>query len=354
MRKPEDADPPGDPARRLEGLSPAKRKLFEMRLRGEPAAGAGTPQGGARPSSSLLVDLRPERRPSAGDRPPFFCVHPIGGSVLAYRELASRLGPEQPFYGIQAAGLTGPAGEPAIEDLPAMATAYADAVEAAVESTASRGSYLLGGWSFGGVVAFEMARQLRDRGRRVGLVALLDSWAPAPTPLEVDLGEAEIVRNFLRDQAGLQGLDAGWIDERPKAADKAGEGETIEWLLARSRETGLLKVRSAQVRPLLDVYRANLRAGAAYRPGPYAGRLVLFRPLASPHPTNGWEALAGGPVEVHELVADHYSLLALPAVAALAKRLGAGIARELESEGRRKRNCENESNVTSKRSTKNP
>src|SRR6185436_3697203 len=101
----------------------------------------------------------------------------------------------------------------------------------------------------------------------------------------------------------------------------------------RSRETGLLKanLRSAQVRPLLDVYRANLRAAAAYRPGPYSGRLTLFRPLASPHPTNGWEALAREPVEVHALVADHYSLLAPPAVAALARRLDAGIARELEA-----------------------
>jgi thioesterase domain-containing protein len=348
MSKPEDVDPPGhlpsvdkrpgDPARRLEGLSPAKRKLFEMRLRGELPAGAGTLRSGAQPSSPL-VDLRPERRPGAGDRPPFFCVHPIGGSVLAYRELASRMGPEQPFYGIQAGiqatGLTGPAGEPATADLPAlpaMAAAYADVVEAAVESTASRGPYLLGGWSFGGVVAFEMARQLRDRGRRVGLVALLDSRAPAPTPPEIDLGEAEIVRNFLRDQADLQGLDADWLDERPEAADEAGEGETIERLLARARQTGLLKVRSAQVRPLLDVYRANLHAGAAYRPGPYAGRLILFRTLTSPHPTNGWEALAGEPVEVHELVADHYSLLALPVVAALAKRLGAGIARELDAQ----------------------
>jgi len=99
----------GDQARRLEGLSPAKRKLFEMRLRGESAAGAGSPRGGARPSSSPLVDLRAERRPSVGnrgDRPPFFCVHAIGGAVLSYRELARALGPRQPFYGIRA-GLAG-------------------------------------------------------------------------------------------------------------------------------------------------------------------------------------------------------------------------------------------------------
>ena len=361
MGKPEDIDPPGplpsaakgpgDPAGRLAALSPAKRKLFEMRLRGELPAGAGTMRGGAQPSSPL-VDLRPDRRPGTGDRPPLFCIHPIDGSVHVYRELASLLSSEQPVFGIQAGiqagipagipatGLAGPVGEPAtaaLPALPAIAVAYADVVEAAVESTleptVARGPYLLGGWSFGGIVAFEMARQLRERGRQVGLVALLDSRAPAPPELE--LGEAEIVRGFLRDQADLQGLDAAWIDERPQAVDEAGEGaredETIERLLARSLQTGLLKVRSAQVRQQLNIYRANLRAGAAYRPGPYAGRLIVFRTLTSPHPTNGWEALTGEPVEVHELVADHYSLLALPAVAALAKRLDAGIARALEA-----------------------
>jgi hypothetical protein len=67
------------------------------------------------------------------------------------------------------------------------------------------------------------------------------------TPAPALLGEAEIVRLFLRDQAGL--LEAS--------------------------------LRSEQVRPLLDVYRANLRASAAYRPRVYAGRLTLFRPLSS-------------------------------------------------------------------------
>ena len=207
-----------------------------------------------------------------------------------------------------------------------MAAQYAAAVEAA----APHGPYLLGGWSFGGVVAFEMARQMRQRGRPVALVALLDSWAPGVVPLIAATREDDIVRLYLRDQAGLQGLDASWLDGEPAGMDEAA---VPDWLLARGHETGLLRasVRLAQVRPILDVYRANVRAHAAYQPRPGDVRLTLFRLRTSPEPTNGWSSLAGEPVEVHEMAADHYSMLVPPAVAGLADRLRSCIERSLDA-----------------------
>jgi thioesterase domain-containing protein len=311
----------GEPARGLESLSAAKRKLLAKRIRGE--AGAGGAPTGARRESSLLVDLQPERPAAAASRPPFFCVHAIGGAVHSYRDLALRLGGEQPFYGIQAAGL---AGGHAVDDLPAMAAQYAAAVEAA----APHGPYLLGGWSFGGVVAFEMARQMLQRGRPVALVALLDSWAPGRLPLPAAAREDDIVRLYLRDQTGLQGLDASWLDGEPAGMDEAA---ALDWLLARAHEIGLLRasVRLAQVRPILDVYRANVRANAAYRPRPGGVRLTVFRLRTSPDPTNGWSSLAGEPVEVHEMAVDHYSMLVPPAVAGLADRLRSCIERSLDA-----------------------
>ncbi|HVR99801.1 MAG TPA: thioesterase domain-containing protein, partial [Thermoanaerobaculia bacterium] len=312
---------PGEPDRSLASLSAAKRKLLAKRIRGEAgSAGSGSASAGARRETQLLVDLQPER-PAVAARPPFFCVHAIGGAVLSYRDLALELGREQPFYGIQAAGL---AGERAVDDIPAMAAQYAAAVEAA----APHGPYLLGGWSFGGVVAFEMARQMRQRGRRVALVALLDSWAPALVPLPVPVREDDLVRLYLRDQAGLQGLDVSWLDGEPPGM---GEAAALNWLLARAHENGLLRanLRPEQVRPILDVYSANVRAGAAYQPQPGGGHLTLFRPGNSPEPTNGWSALADEPVEVHEMDADHYSMLAPPAVTGLADRLRSCIERSL-------------------------
>ncbi|HZF14023.1 MAG TPA: thioesterase domain-containing protein [Thermoanaerobaculia bacterium] len=325
MKSPLTADltpAPGEPARGLESLSAAKRKLLAKRIRGE--AGSGAAPASARREPALLVDLQPELPAAAAERPPFFCVHAIGGAVLSYRDLARRLGGEQPFYGIQAAGL---AGGRAVDDLPAMAAQYA----AAVEAVAPHGPYLLGGWSFGGVVAFEMARQMRQRGRPVALVALLDSWAPAFVPMPAFEREDDLVRLYLRDQAGIQGLDASWLDGEPPGM---GEAAALDWLLARAHETGVLRasLRSAQVRPLLDVYRANVRAYSsyrAYRPRPGDDRLTLFRPRESPEPTNGWSAYASEPVEVHEMAADHYSMLAPPAVTGLADRLRSCIERAL-------------------------
>ena len=109
------------------------------------------------------------------------------------------------------------------------------------------------------------------------------------------------------------------------------EAAALDWLLARAHETGLLRanLRPEQIRPILDVYSANVRAGAAYRPQPGGGHLTLFRPGHSPEPTNGWSAVADEPVEVHEMAADHYSMLVPPAVAGLAERLRACIERSL-------------------------
>ena len=103
---------------------------------------------------SPLVVLRPE-----GKARPFFCVHPVGGNVFCYMELAHRLGEEQPFYGLQSVA---PA---AVESgsekrLETMASEYLEALR----EIQPCGPYALGGWSMGGVVAFEMARQLEGGG----------------------------------------------------------------------------------------------------------------------------------------------------------------------------------------------
>jgi thioesterase domain-containing protein len=106
-----------------------------------------------------------------GSGPPFFCVHGFGGGVLGYAELARQLGPEQPFYGLQAAGLNG-LDEPdvRIED---MAARYLQAMRA----VQPEGPYYLGGYCYGGIVAFEMARQLRTQGEHVALLANLKGYA---------------------------------------------------------------------------------------------------------------------------------------------------------------------------------
>ena len=111
---------------------------------------------------------------TSGPGHPLFLVHPIGGGVFCYNDLARRLDGAHAVLGLQAAGLDGEV-EPET-DLVRMASRYVDALLA----EHPEGPYFLGGWSMGGVVALEMARQLAAAGREVPLVFLIDCSAPVP------------------------------------------------------------------------------------------------------------------------------------------------------------------------------
>ncbi|MCP4661410.1 MAG: hypothetical protein GY856_38900, partial [bacterium] len=95
-----------------------------------------------------LVAIRPE-----GSKTPFFCVHPVGGNVLCYDDLARRLGGDSPFYGLQVPDREG---EFFLTEIGEMAEHYVEAIR----EVQPEGPYRLGGWSMGGVVVFEMARRL--------------------------------------------------------------------------------------------------------------------------------------------------------------------------------------------------
>src|SRR2546425_6293135 len=114
---------------------------------------------------SSLVMIHP-----GGARIPFFCVHAAGGNVLEYHELARMLGPDQPFYGLQAKGLSGE--EQPHTSITEMAAHYLREMR----EVQPEGPYLLGGRSSGGTIAFEMACQLAAEGQKVAMLALLDTY----------------------------------------------------------------------------------------------------------------------------------------------------------------------------------
>ena len=119
---------------------------------------------GGGPTWSSLVPVQ-----ALGSRRPFFCVHAIGGNVVGYGPLARELGADQPFYALQSRGLDGAqAPHERVED---MAAHYL----AEIRSVQPRGPYALGGSSSGGIIALEMAQQLRAAGERVDALILLDT-----------------------------------------------------------------------------------------------------------------------------------------------------------------------------------
>src|SRR5207253_947469 len=113
---------------------------------------------------SSLVMIQEGRK----GKPPFFCVHGVFGEVLGFRDLARHLGPDQPVYGLQARGLDGK--QPPLTRIEDMAACYLQEVRALQPA----GPYSLGGVSFGGVVAYEMAQQLLAAGAEIGLLILFD------------------------------------------------------------------------------------------------------------------------------------------------------------------------------------
>ena len=122
------------------------------------------------PSIPTWSSLVPVQRD--GGRPPFFCVHGGGGEVLFARDLVKHLGREFPFYGFQARGLANPnERDSSIEE---MAAHYVEGMK----GVAGDETVYLGGFCMGGLVAYEMARQLLAKGRKVGLVVMIDTYNP--------------------------------------------------------------------------------------------------------------------------------------------------------------------------------
>jgi thioesterase domain-containing protein len=317
-------------AARRAGLSAEQRALLEQRLR---ARGPHTETAAAPPSS--LVAIQP-----AGSRPPFFCVHPAGGDILCFQPLSRHLGADQPFYGLQSRGLA--PGEVPLATLEEMAALY----RAEIARVAS-GPFYVGGWSLGGAVAFELARQLAAAGEEVALLAIVDT-TPGPWPRPAAGAEAT------PEAESPEGDDSPWLLDiadylqRLWGVDLGLSAEALRGLppdlqglrfLAGVKQTPLGQALSGgsgpeQLGRLLAVFKANLRAFRRFRPDPYPGRITLFRPAlaawgggpeeeaaAAADPTLGWGALSPLPVEIETVPGDHISAMAEPHVQALAERL---------------------------------
>jgi amino acid adenylation domain-containing protein len=274
-----------------------------------------------------LVLLQP-----AGARAPFFCVPGIGGDALTLTELARHLGADRPFYALQARRPgDGLSSRPSLEEIAAQ---YLEAIL----TVQPDGRYYLGGFSFGGTVAFEVARQLHARGKPMGLLAILDQRShPAPTGarfepaflleflknippwLRYDLFQtkpgAMLTRVRLRTRAAL----TQWARSLPRHGVHMHQG------VADAGANFDLSHQSEQSRRLLEHHFQVLRD---YVPRPYPGRVTLLRARAQSLSRLqgrdlGWGALAGGGSDVIIVPGSHDTLLKEPYVRALAGRLRA-------------------------------
>jgi amino acid adenylation domain-containing protein len=265
---------------------------------------------------------------AAGTKPAFVCVAPPGGRARAhFGRLVRCLDPARPVLALQPPAF-GPEASASVEALAAWC-------RAAVQETLGGAPFHLGGFSNGGIVAFELARQLAQEGQGLPGVALLDTSAPTGSAAS-ERSDTLWLRRFAAHLA--QGLAAVRGSDPPPALlqlpEPLPEGDTdtrLRWLLDRARgHAGVAPDTTlAEFREAFTSYRATvLRSAevvARYAPAPWAGRLLLLRArsrqLGRAEPTLGWEAFTTGPIEVADLPGSHETLLEPPHVPAVAERL---------------------------------
>jgi amino acid adenylation domain-containing protein len=268
---------------------------------------------------SSLVPIKPD-----GGKRPLFLVHPAGGHVFPYVYLAQYLDPDQPCYGLQARGLEeGQDPHTRIED---MAAYYIKALQ----TVQPAGPYLLGGWSMGGVVAFEMAQQLHAQGQRVALLALLDGRIPTPdeTFPEEDYEAVLLVERYF-------GLSFGPMESLAQLP----KDEQLAFMLEQAKSAGLVpaELDVSEARRFVELLKSDLRATQNYALHLYPGRVTLFKASeelagTSPDPTLGWNEWVNAGVEVHIVPGNHANLVYEPHVQVLAEKLSACISQALSAE----------------------
>ncbi|MFF8812378.1 amino acid adenylation domain-containing protein [Streptomyces pactum] len=275
--------------------------------------------GGAVAEFDPLVPIRP-----GGDATPLFFVHPMGGNVLCYVRFAAHLPPGRPFYALQAAGVD--AGTEPLRSVEEIAAGYV----ARIREVQPEGPYLIGGWSFGGFVAFEMARQLRAQGQRVRRLILLDTTALNPGR-RLRTSDDALLSWFFWELLWLR--RGGDSPEEVIPAHLTTLAEKFDFIARLAVEEGVLPegATGAVVHRLFQVYEANWRAAFAYRPEVVEQDMVLVHAteplpavldtmhtaIQSMHrdPTNGWSERTSGELTVIDVPGDHLTIMEEPHIA---------------------------------------
>ncbi|MFJ2867752.1 amino acid adenylation domain-containing protein [Kitasatospora sp. NPDC087314] len=271
------------------GADLGMRALFEA-----PTVAGLADRLGAGPAADALDVLLPLR--TGGGLAPLFCVHPAAGISWVYSGLLPHLGAERPVYGLQARGLRGEA--------PASVAEIAEDYVRQIRAVWPAGPYHLLGWSFGAVVAQEMAVRLQAEGAPVGVLALLDG---APV-----------------------------TGHGPEAADGPGQDEPVDTLaelllsLGYDPEAGrgqaeLTAVLGEAAAELLGVFERHRKLMAEHVPGRYRGDAVFFgatldKPADWPY-EQSWRPYLDGRIEPHRLACAHGELTRPEPIARIASVL---------------------------------
>ena len=244
--------------------------------------------------SPCLVELRS----GSSNVQPLFLVHSAGGSVFIYRDLMAHLNSERTVFGLQ------PSKEDITlqKDIKAMAASYIKAVK----TVQPKGAYCLGGHSFGGIVALEMAQQLKAQGEKVELLAVIDSSLEAKQKIELNT-QTDLL-TFLLDMGEKQ------PKHRPILEKKTSE-EQLNYFLQHQNSAATLKnPDKTLLLDFLQIFKLNHQAIAQYQADCYRGKVAFFKAqtadaITDPNSERGWLKLTDKQSLIHTVTGNHLTML---------------------------------------------
>jgi amino acid adenylation domain-containing protein len=292
-----------------------KKLLLAVLLESPTIAGlAQIIRTGVSPNWSPVVSLKPGE-----NRSPLFCVHPLGGNLFDYHTLSKVLDIHRPIYGLQPRGIDGK--QQPLERIEDMASYFIQSIK----TIQSQGPYFLTGYSFGGIVAFDIARQLTEQGEKIAFLGLVDIRCPVIAEL------ATPFREWIKIQ----------LDRMQKMTLKQQFNYIYEKLsnpksqVYRDEVVATLSDLDIFTPELVKVLDCNVQAAKEYQPQIFAGKATLFWSehqnwYIKKHPTLGWGDLVADGLDIQQIPGDHVTLMQEPHVRVLAEKLKSSIQEAAE------------------------
>jgi len=289
-------------------------------------------QGSHTVTRSPLVPIQPR-----GDKAPLFCIHPASGNVSSYYNLARYLRPDRPVYGIQDTTVV-EEGESRVPSLEEIVCSYISVMK----EVQPEGPYFLGGYSFGGLIAFEMAQQLLAQGQKVALLAIFDSHPPTHADDVTDDETtllAVITSEWLRESSNRK------VQEIYDELVSLTVEEQLQHVLSLVRQANveLLSMDPRWVRQQVLLFKSRMHTALNYKARQYPGPITFFRAeerdeldqhkaLAQNLDELGWQKMTPHPLETYRVAGYHNTIMNNPSVEALAQHLQGCLDRASEAQ----------------------
>ncbi|QOS99283.1 hypothetical protein JNUCC42_00265 [Brevibacterium sp. JNUCC-42] len=238
---------------------------------------------------------------------PFFCVHPGGGNIYCYAQMARKLANKYTFYALQSPLLDRDAVME--ETLAEISSSYIDEMKFVQQ----KGPYRLGGWSLGGAIAYEMASQLIKQGEEVSLRVLMDTAIPG--------GKYQITEDECIMQIGHQ-IVGGQLDSIEELSKKSIE-EKYEYIFKQARIKGLVPPDAdmKSIKRLVNTHFFNTQIATTHAIEVYPKEVIYFKPEEGDDLSDDWKSLLKDKLRIYNVPGKHADMMNEPVIDMIAEKL---------------------------------